>query len=152
MFSIVIHFKMLFIAVIKAEFSASLLQSSVSHDPSQIFLIWWFDFQKTFLKQLCCLIFLWKLWLYIFWTYYGDAFVHIITLVVIPSSSCSPTEPSCACPAPSARDCHEQTATLLSHSLRPTRRPLQRPSEQERMVVRTLWWALDCQTDGAAPG
>jgi len=32
--------------VIKAEFSASLLQSSVSHDPSEITLI--FDAQKTF--------------------------------------------------------------------------------------------------------
>jgi len=28
--------------VLKAEFSASLLQSSESHDPSQITLIWWF--------------------------------------------------------------------------------------------------------------
>jgi len=35
--------------VIKAEFSASLLQSSVSHDPSEITLIWWFDAQETFL-------------------------------------------------------------------------------------------------------
>ncbi len=33
----------------KAEFSASLLQSSVSHDPSEIFLIWWFAAQETFL-------------------------------------------------------------------------------------------------------
>jgi len=32
--------------VIKPEFSASLLQSSVSHDPSQITLIWWFDAWK----------------------------------------------------------------------------------------------------------
>jgi len=30
--------------VIKAEFSASLL----SHDPSEITLIWWFDTQETF--------------------------------------------------------------------------------------------------------
>jgi len=29
--------------VIKAQFSAPLLQSSVSHDPSEITLIWWFD-------------------------------------------------------------------------------------------------------------
>jgi len=29
--------------VIKTEFSASLLQSSVSHDPSEIILICWFD-------------------------------------------------------------------------------------------------------------
>jgi len=35
--------------VIKAEFSASLLQSSVSHDPSEIILIWWFAAQETFL-------------------------------------------------------------------------------------------------------
>ncbi len=31
------------------EFSASLLQSSVSHDPSEIILICWFDAQETFL-------------------------------------------------------------------------------------------------------
>ncbi len=30
------------------EFSASVLQSSVSHDPSEIFLICWFGAQKTF--------------------------------------------------------------------------------------------------------
>jgi len=35
--------------VIKAEFSASLLQSSVSHDPSEIILICWFAAQETFL-------------------------------------------------------------------------------------------------------
>jgi len=33
--------------VIKAEFSASLLQSSVSHDPSEIIIIWWFVAQET---------------------------------------------------------------------------------------------------------
>jgi len=33
---------------IKAVFSASLLQSSVSHDPSEITL-WWFNAQETFL-------------------------------------------------------------------------------------------------------
>jgi len=33
--------------VIKAEFPASLLQSSVSHDPSEIILIWWFTAQET---------------------------------------------------------------------------------------------------------
>ncbi len=33
----------------KAEFSASLLQSSVSHDPSEIILICWFAAQKTVL-------------------------------------------------------------------------------------------------------
>ncbi len=32
-----------------AEFSASLLQSSVSHDPSEIILICWFAAQETFL-------------------------------------------------------------------------------------------------------
>jgi len=35
--------------VIKAEFSASLLQFSVSHDPSKIILKWWFDAQETFM-------------------------------------------------------------------------------------------------------
>jgi len=35
--------------VIKAEFSASLLQSSGSHDPSEITLIWWFAAEETFL-------------------------------------------------------------------------------------------------------
>ncbi len=39
LFSVLIYFKMSFISVIKAEFSASLLQSSVSHDPSEIILI-----------------------------------------------------------------------------------------------------------------
>ncbi len=34
---------------VKVEFSASLLQSSVSHDPSQIILIYWFGAQETFL-------------------------------------------------------------------------------------------------------
>ncbi len=33
----------------KVDFSASLLQSSVSHDPSEIILICWFDAQETFL-------------------------------------------------------------------------------------------------------
>ncbi len=33
----------------KAEFSASLLESSVSHDPPEIILIYWFDAQWTFL-------------------------------------------------------------------------------------------------------
>ncbi len=36
------------------------IQSSVSHDPSEIFLICWFGAQKTFL----CFIFLWKLTLF----------------------------------------------------------------------------------------
>ncbi len=35
--------------MIKAEFSASLLQSSVSHDPLEIILIWWFAAQESFL-------------------------------------------------------------------------------------------------------
>jgi len=35
--------------LIPAVFSASLLQSSVSHDPSEITLMWWFDAQETFL-------------------------------------------------------------------------------------------------------
>ncbi len=33
----------------KAEFSASLLQSSVSHDPSEIIIIYWFAAQDKFL-------------------------------------------------------------------------------------------------------
>jgi len=49
--------------VIKAEFSASLLQSSVSHYPLEIILICWFAAQETSLiiiswKQLL----LWKRW------------------------------------------------------------------------------------------
>ncbi len=36
-------------SVIKAEFKGSLLQSSVSHDSSEIILIFWFDAQETFL-------------------------------------------------------------------------------------------------------
>jgi len=39
---------MSFIPVIKAEFSA-LLQFSVSHDTSEIILIWRFDAQETFM-------------------------------------------------------------------------------------------------------
>ncbi len=50
----------------KLNFQMPLLQSSVSHDPSEIILIWWFAAQETFpiiiilllfLKQLCCLIY-----------------------------------------------------------------------------------------------
>ncbi len=48
----------------KSDFLALLLQSSVSHDPSEIILICWFATQKTFLniinieKQLyCCKVF-----------------------------------------------------------------------------------------------
>jgi len=57
---------MSFIPEIRAEFSASLLQSSVSHDPSGIIynnpiLM----LKKHFWILLCCAIFLWKLW-YIF--------------------------------------------------------------------------------------
>ncbi len=41
---------MSFIHVIgKPEFSASLLQSSGSHDPSEIIVIYWFSDQETFL-------------------------------------------------------------------------------------------------------
>ncbi len=50
--------EILFISVIKAEFSASLLQSSVSHDPSEIIIICWFAAQETFLiimnVENCC--------------------------------------------------------------------------------------------------
>jgi len=42
--------KTVFIFSGKAEFSTSLLlQSSVSHDPSEIILIWWSPAQETFL-------------------------------------------------------------------------------------------------------
>ncbi len=40
---------MLFISVIKAVFPASLLQSSVSYDPSEIILRCWFAAQETLL-------------------------------------------------------------------------------------------------------
>ncbi len=43
--------KKLFLRV-KAEFSASLLQSSVSHDPSENILIFWFVAQETLLIML----------------------------------------------------------------------------------------------------
>ncbi len=36
----------------KAKFSASLLQSSVTHDPSEIILIYWFTAQETFLSSM----------------------------------------------------------------------------------------------------
>jgi len=50
---------MSFIPVIKAEFSASLLQSSVSHDPSEIILICWSrNIYYQCSKQLCCFTFL----------------------------------------------------------------------------------------------
>ncbi len=53
---------MLFISVIKAVFPASLLQSSVSYDPSEIILRCWFAAQETLLiitnvKKLLLLIF-----------------------------------------------------------------------------------------------
>jgi len=51
--------------VIKAEFSASLLQSSVSHDPLEIILICWFAWNISYyyqLKTVCCVVLLWKLW------------------------------------------------------------------------------------------
>ncbi len=54
--------------MIKAEFSASLLQSSVSHDPSEIILICWFAAQETFLiinvENSCAASYFsqWKLW------------------------------------------------------------------------------------------
>ncbi len=47
----------------KAEFSASLLQSSASHDPSEIILIWCLrniSYHYKCWKLLHCLIFLWK--------------------------------------------------------------------------------------------
>ncbi len=66
LFIIWIYFKMNFIPVIKTEFSASLLQSSVSRDSSEIILIYWFTTQDTFHiiidVEKRWLIFLWKLW------------------------------------------------------------------------------------------
>ncbi len=58
--------------MIKAEFSASLLQSSVSHDTSEIILISWFDAQENSYyyqcrKQLCCLGIVAKKDSYIYW-------------------------------------------------------------------------------------
>ncbi len=44
-----IYFNILFIPVIKAEFSASFLQSWESYDPSEFILICWFAAQETFL-------------------------------------------------------------------------------------------------------
>ncbi len=49
LFSMWISVKIAFIPTIKAVFSASLLQSSVSHDPSEIIIICWFNAQETFL-------------------------------------------------------------------------------------------------------
>ncbi len=43
---------MSFVAVIKAEFTASLLQSSVSHNPSEIILICRFAAKKHFLSSM----------------------------------------------------------------------------------------------------
>ncbi len=40
----------------KAVFSASLLQSSVSHDPSEIILICWFAAQETFIINIIIII------------------------------------------------------------------------------------------------
>ncbi len=43
------YIKMWFNSVINAEFSASFLQSSVSHDPSEIILIYWLNAQETYI-------------------------------------------------------------------------------------------------------
>ncbi len=55
----------------KAEFSASLLQSSVSHDPLESILICWFIISVadlicwfTTVKLLCCLIYFWNVLLF----------------------------------------------------------------------------------------
>ncbi len=40
--------------LIKAEFSASLLQSSVSHDPSEIIIIYWFNAENSCAAQRFC--------------------------------------------------------------------------------------------------
>jgi len=50
--------------VIKSQFSASLLQSSVSHDPSEIIIIWWFEAHfgllLSMLKTVLHFFFFWK--------------------------------------------------------------------------------------------
>jgi len=54
----------------------SLLQSSVSHDPSEIIQICRFAAQETFFyyhqcwRHLCCFIFLWKPCIYLKWKYF----------------------------------------------------------------------------------
>ncbi len=45
-----------FIPVIKAKISASLLQSFVSHDPSEITLMYWFAVQETFITIIIIII------------------------------------------------------------------------------------------------
>jgi len=74
-----------------AEFSASLLQSSVSHDPLVIILIWWFDAQETFLiiisaaplsiinchKQLCLNIFRKRWHIFVFFNENKEFIKHI---------------------------------------------------------------------------
>ncbi len=72
LFPILVHFKMLFISVIKAESSASLLLSSVSHDPSEnhsnmpICCSRNINYYKYW--NLCCLLFLRKPFLCIFFS------------------------------------------------------------------------------------
>ncbi len=46
---IFLYFSVIYSCGGKAEISASLLQLSVSHDPSEIILIYWFGAQETFL-------------------------------------------------------------------------------------------------------
>jgi len=47
----VFYFNIIYCCDHKAEFSASLLHSAVSHDPLEIIIIWWlrFDAQETFI-------------------------------------------------------------------------------------------------------
>jgi len=47
---------MKFICDGKAEFSVSLLQSSVSHDPSEILLIYWFGAQLSIITHLLLMV------------------------------------------------------------------------------------------------
>ncbi len=63
LFSIFIYFKTIYSCDGKAEFSALLFQSSVSHDPSEIILIYWFGAQETCIiiiiinaEQLCSFV------------------------------------------------------------------------------------------------
>ncbi len=66
--------------MIKAEFSASFLQSSVSHDPSEIILICWFAAQETFIiiinVESCSALYFWKPWSYLMLNIYIKKFLQ----------------------------------------------------------------------------
>ncbi len=62
----------------KAGFSASLLQFSASHDPSEIIIIYWFAAQETFLiinaKNIC-----WKIYIFVTFIVYD---MYLLTLLI----------------------------------------------------------------------